>query len=38
MTGENLRLVYLLYEGDPPQDTTTENADEHVHVWVNVSA
>ncbi|WP_158056465.1 DUF1616 domain-containing protein [Halorussus halophilus] len=38
MTGENLRLTYLLYTGDPPKDPTTENADEHVHVWVNVSA
>ncbi|WP_135852531.1 DUF1616 domain-containing protein [Halorussus salinus] len=38
MTGENLRLTYLVYEGDPPQNPTTENAYRHVHVWVNVSA
>ncbi|UPW00391.1 DUF1616 domain-containing protein [Halorussus gelatinilyticus] len=38
MTGENLRLTYLVYEGDPPQNPTTENAYRHVHVWVNVTA
>jgi len=38
MTGENLRLAYLVYEGDPPQNPTTENAYRHVHVWVNVTA
>ncbi|NEU56522.1 DUF1616 domain-containing protein [Halorussus sp. MSC15.2] len=38
MTGEDLRLVYLVYEGDPPADPTTENAYRNVHVWVNVSA
>lgn len=38
MTGEDLRLVYLVYRGDPPDDPTTENAYRHVHVWVNVSA
>ncbi|PSP55931.1 hypothetical protein BRC82_03390 [Halobacteriales archaeon QS_1_67_19] len=37
MTGEDLRLVYLVYEGEPPDDPTVENAHRHVHVWVNVS-
>ena len=37
MTGENLRLVYLVYEGDPPEDPTTENAYRYVHVWVTVT-
>jgi len=37
MTGEELRLAYLVYRGPPPEDPTTENAYEHVHVWVNVS-
>ncbi|WP_132060442.1 DUF1616 domain-containing protein [Halorussus amylolyticus] len=37
MTGEELRLAYLVYDGDPPDDPSTENADEHVHVWVNVT-
>lgn len=37
MTGEDLRLTYLVYRGEPPEDPTTENAYEHVHVWVNVT-
>jgi uncharacterized membrane protein len=37
MTGENLRLTYLVYKGDPPEDPTTENAYRHVHVWVTVT-
>jgi uncharacterized membrane protein len=38
MTGEDMRLVYLVYKGEPPQDPTTSNAYRYVHVWVNVSA
>jgi len=38
MTGENLRLVYLLYEGEPPASPTVENAYRELHLWVNVSA
>lgn len=38
MTGEDLRLVYLVYRGDPPEDPTAADAYRHVHVWVNVSA
>ena len=38
MTGDNLRLNYLVYKGEPPQNPTSSNAYEHVHVWVNVSA
>jgi uncharacterized membrane protein len=37
MTGEDLRLVYLVYEGESPEEPTTENAYRHVHVWINVS-
>ena len=37
MTGERLRLTYLLYEGDPPSNPTTENAYREVHLWVNVA-
>jgi uncharacterized membrane protein len=37
MAGDNLRLVYLVYEGDPPENPTTENAYRHVHVWVTVT-
>ncbi|WP_435196328.1 DUF1616 domain-containing protein [Natronomonas sp. EA1] len=38
MTGENLRLTYFLYRGEPPANPTTENAYREVHLWVNVSA
>ncbi|WP_231182748.1 DUF1616 domain-containing protein [Haladaptatus sp. DYF46] len=38
MTGEDLRLVYLLYKGDPPSDPTTSNAAQHTQIWVNVTA
>lgn len=37
MTGEDLRLVYLVYRGDPPDDPTVENAYRYVHVWVSVT-
>jgi len=36
MIGEDQRLVYLLYTGDPPRNPTTSNADEHAHIWINV--
>ncbi|WP_248897150.1 DUF1616 domain-containing protein [Haloplanus halobius] len=38
MTGERLRLVYLLYRGPPPAAPSTENAYREVHLWVNVSS
>ena len=38
LTGENLRLTYLLYAGDPPKDPAVENAYREVHLWVDVSA
>lgn len=31
--GRNVRLVYLLYEGDAPADPTIESAEYHVYVW-----
>lgn len=37
MTGENLRLTYLLYRGEAPADPTTENAYRELHLWVNVT-
>lgn len=37
MTGENLRLAFLLYKGDPPGNPTVANAYREVHLWVNVS-
>jgi uncharacterized membrane protein len=38
LTGQRLRLAYLLYRGQPPADPTVENAYREVHLWVNVSA
>ena len=38
MTGERLRLTYLLYEGQPPADPTVDNAYRELHLWVNVTA
>lgn len=36
LTGENLRLTYLLYIGPPPESPSTDNAYRHVHLWVDV--
>jgi uncharacterized membrane protein len=36
MTGENLRVQYLLYRGDPPAEPTQENAYRSLHLWVDV--
>ncbi|WP_049902583.1 DUF1616 domain-containing protein [Halococcus agarilyticus] len=38
MTGERLRLIYLLYRGSPPSEPTAENAYRETHLWVNVSS
>lgn len=37
IAGEDLRLTYLLYEGEPPARPTSENAEESLHLWVNVT-
>lgn len=37
MTGEQLRLTYLLYAGDPPAEPSVENAYRQVHIWVTVT-
>jgi uncharacterized membrane protein len=37
MTGERLRLTYLLYRGDPPADPSVGNAYREVHIWIDVS-
>lgn len=37
MTGERLRLVFLLYRGEPPPDPTIDTAYRELHLWVNVS-
>jgi uncharacterized membrane protein len=37
LTGENLRVVYLLYEGEPPEKPRASNALRHLHFWVTVT-
>lgn len=38
MTGEDLRLVWLVYlDGEPPEEPTLENADRSVHLWIDVT-
>lgn len=37
MTGDDLRLTYLLYEGDAPATPKRANADQSLYVWVSVS-
>lgn len=37
MTGDRLRLTYLLYDGDPPSEPTRASADHEVYVWLEVS-
>lgn len=36
MTGENLRLTFLLYQNDPPPEPTRENAYRDLHLWIDV--
>jgi uncharacterized membrane protein len=36
LNGEELRLIYYLYKGDPPEEPNTETAYRSIHVWVNV--
>jgi uncharacterized membrane protein len=37
MTGENLRLTFLLYKSSAPAQPTVDNAYREVHLWVNVT-
>ena len=38
LTGQRLRLTYLLYRGDPPAEPTVSNAYREAHIWINVSS
>lgn len=38
MTGDRLRLTYMLYRGDPPASPTTENAYRNLQLWINVTS
>jgi uncharacterized membrane protein len=35
--GEDRRVKFLLYRGDPPADPTADEADHHLHFWVEVT-
>jgi len=37
MTGEDLRLRYYLYVGEPPDSVGPETARDHLHLWVDVA-
>jgi len=37
LSGENLRLQYLLYRNDVPATPTKENSYRNVHIWVTSS-
>jgi uncharacterized membrane protein len=38
LTGENLRLSFLLYRGDPPDRVTVTNAYRRTHIWLDVTS
>lgn len=38
MTGERLRLAYLLYREAVPSNPTVDNAYRETHLWINVSS
>lgn len=38
LTGEQVRVTYLLYDGDPPDSPSVDNADDSLHIWVSVSS
>ena len=38
LVGEDLRLTYLLYRGEPPETPTRENAYHDLYVWMDVEA
>lgn len=38
LIGSDLRLTYLLYQGEPPADPTAATADRTLHLWIDVSA
>ena len=36
MTGDDLRVQYLLYDGDAPAEPTRDNAYRDLHLWIDV--
>jgi uncharacterized membrane protein len=37
MTGDRLRLSFMLFKGDPPSTPTTAEAYREVHLWISVA-
>lgn len=37
LSGEEIRMTYLLYEGEPPDSPSTENADDSLYIRTSVS-
>jgi uncharacterized membrane protein len=37
LTGEDVRIVWLLYPGEVPDDPSTETTDYYVHLWIDVA-
>jgi len=37
-TGDDLRVQYLLYTSQPPEEPGESNAYDHLHIWVDVTA
>ncbi|WP_276297122.1 DUF1616 domain-containing protein [Haloarcula ordinaria] len=38
VTGENYRVVYLLYADEPPERPTAENSYRNLHLWVEIES
>jgi len=36
LNGQDLRLTFLLYKGEPPDDPSVANAYREVHIWVSI--
>lgn len=37
LVGEDLRVQFYLYEGEPPSDPSPETAYRHLYLWIDVS-
>lgn len=37
VSGQNYRLTYLLYVGEPPDDPSVDNAYREVHLWIRIT-
>jgi uncharacterized membrane protein len=38
LRGSDMRLRFLLYRGDPPDEPSIETASHETHLWLNVTA